>query len=440
MAYATLKKRVTPANQNPRPYSEAQAWFVWSFAALFYMYQIILRISPGVMADDLMGEFGVEACALGGLAACYLMTYATLQIPAGLGLDKFGPTRLLRYAVPVCVLGTLIFSLSNSFYLACFGRLLIGVGATCGFLGTLKLGSLWFTPQRFALVVGMTMVAGTVGATFGQAPLAYLIGILGWREALLYVVAPIGMILSAGIWLFVRDTPPAGPRSPIQPADTSLSTLFEQLKTIALNYRIWLIGFYGALMYAPILVFVDLWGVSFLTKVYGIDKATAGSMTTMYYIGIGIGSPLVATIADSIERYKAPMIISAILSIACMSVAIYVGHIPLPVMYALLLMAGIVFSAQPLIFAAVCPLTPQASHGTVISFTNMVVMGMGLILQFLVGWLLEQTWAGEICNAIPHYSIEEYRYALLSIPVGLFIALVIALFIPETFPRTTKKK
>ena len=438
MAYATLKK-IAPANQNPRPYSESKAWFVWSFAALFYMYQFILRIAPGVMADDLMRDFGVEACALGVLSACYLVTYSTLQIPVGLCLDKFGPTRLLRWAVPLCVFGTIVFSLADSFYMACVGRLFIGMGATCGFLGTLKLGTLWFVPEKFALVVGVAMVAGTVGATFGQAPLALLTDLLGWRDALLYVVAPVGLVLSAGIWLFVQDTPPAGPRSPIQPTDTTLGTLFEQLGAIALNYRIWVIGLYGALMYAPILVFVDLWGVSFLSKAYGIDKAAAGSMTTMYYIGVGIGSPLVATFADSIRKYKTPMIIGAILSMACMGAVIYIPHLPLAAMYGLLLMAGIVFSSQPLIFAAVCPLTPRASNGTVISFTNMIVMVIGLIMQPLVGWFLEQAWAGEMCNGIPHYNLEEYRFALLSIPIGLLLALLVIPLIPETFPQPGAK-
>jgi len=439
MAYGNLKMSL-PANQNPRPYSEAHAWFVWSFAALFYTYQFVLRIAPGVMADDLMRDFGIEACALGTLSACYLATYATLQIPVGLCLDKFGPSFLLRWAVPLCVLGNLVFSFADSFYLACFGRLLIGMGATCGFLGTLKLGSLWFSPEKFALVVGVAMVAGTVGATFGQAPLAVVTEIFGWRDALRYIVTPVGILLTAGIWLFVRDTPPAGARSPVQPTDTSLATLFEELKAIALNYRIWAVGLYGALMYAPVLVFIDLWGVSFLSKLYGIDKATAGSMTTMYYIGIGIGSPLIAAAADSLNQYKIPMAVGALLSLLCISGMIYIAEIPLPVMYGLLLVAGIVFSSQPLIFAVVCPLTTRASHGTVISFTNMIVMGIGLVMQPLVGWLLEKSWSGEICDGIPHYSLEEYRLALLSIPAGLLLSLLLVLLIPETFPRSEDKK
>jgi MFS family permease len=186
---------------------DARAWFVWSFAGLFYMYQLILRISPGVMVDDLMLSFSVEACALGMLTACYLVTYTSLQIPLGLGMDKFGPARIIRWSILCCVLGTIIFSIADSYYLACFGRLLVGAGSTSAFLGSLKLATNWFHPERLALVVGFTMLAGTIGATFGQAPLALLIDVLGWREALLYVIAPVGLLISSGTWYFVKDNP-----------------------------------------------------------------------------------------------------------------------------------------------------------------------------------------------------------------------------------------
>src|SRR3990167_6591723 len=95
--------------------SIARPWFVWSIAALFYMYQFILRNSPGVMTNDLMLDFSVEACSLGIFSAFYLVSYVSLQIPVGLGMDKFGPTRLLKGAILLCMLGTVIFAVSNSF-------------------------------------------------------------------------------------------------------------------------------------------------------------------------------------------------------------------------------------------------------------------------------------------------------------------------------------
>ncbi|MBI2707654.1 MAG: MFS transporter [Proteobacteria bacterium] len=436
---AELKSRNPHLMDHTAPiHSETKAWFVWSFAAFFYLYQFVLRNFPGVMTEDIMRDFSVDACSLGVLTAFYLISYSSLQIPVGLAMDKFGPTRLLRGAVLLCALGTAVFAMSHSFYFACFGRLLIGMGATCAFLGSLKLGTLWFHPERLALVVGLTMLASTIGATFGQAPLALLIDMLGWRAALLYVVVPIGLVLAACVWVFVRDTPPEGPLKPILESDTTLKTLFIHLKDIVIDYRIWALGFYGALMYIPMLAFVDLWGIPFLTKLYGIERAVAGSITTMFYVGVGIGCPVVAIVSDYFQVRKVPMAIGAILSILFNGIIIYMPDIPISMMYGLLFAAGVSFSAQPLIFASVCQLTPLTSNGTVISFTNMIVMMLGLIMQPLVGWFLDFVWSGTVVNGVPYYNIADYRFALLSIPLSLALALLLMPFIPETFPRQKK--
>lgn len=420
--------------------AELRAWFVWSFGGLFYCYQFILRNAPGVMTQDLMRDFSVEACALGILTSCYLISYSILQIPVGLGMDKFGPSRLLRLAVLLCIVGTGIFAVSESFYLACFGRLLIGAGSTCAFLGSLKLATLWFHPEKLALVVGFTLVAGKVGAALGQAPLAILIDIMGWRESFLYVIIPIGFFLTVGIWFFVTDVPPEGPLITSEVADTRVSTLFKRLKEIVIDYRIWALGLYGGLMYVPMLAVVDLWGIPFLMKLYGIDKTTAGSITTMFYFGVGIGSPVVALISDYFRARKMPMTIGATLAILCNIVIIYVPDISISVMYLLFFLSGFIFSAQPLIFASVCQLTPHGSNGTAISFINMIVMMLGLVVQPLVGWFLDQVWSGIMQNGIPFYTISDYRFALISIPLSLVLAVIIMPLIPETFPQLKEEK
>ncbi|MBY0501261.1 MAG: MFS transporter [Alphaproteobacteria bacterium] len=428
-----------PAEQVVRHHHGVQAWFIWSFGGLFYLYQFILRNSPGVMTDDLMRDFSVEACALGVLTSFYLISYSSLQIPVGIGMDKFGPTRLLRGAILLCVVGTALFAVSESFQLACLSRLLIGVGSTCAFLGSLKLATCWFPPEKLALVVGFTMLAGKIGATFGQAPLALLIDIFGWRDALLYVVVPIGLALAAGVWFFVSDEPPEGPLVPRNVTETSLNSLLTHLKEIIVDYRIWALGFYGALMYVPMLAFVDLWGIPFLMKLYDIDRATAGSVTTMFYVGVGIGSPVVAILSDYFKARKVPMAIGAILSILFNGLIIYMPNVPFSAMYGLLFAAGVVFSAQPLIFASVCQLTPVTSNGTVISFTNMIVMMLGLVTQPLVGWFLDKVWEGVMYNGVPHYTVADYRFALLSIPLSLLLALLLMPLIPETFPRSKEE-
>jgi len=46
-------------------------WIIWSLAAFFYFYEILLRVSPSVMIPELMNAFSVDAAALGLLTSCF---------------------------------------------------------------------------------------------------------------------------------------------------------------------------------------------------------------------------------------------------------------------------------------------------------------------------------------------------------------------------------
>jgi hypothetical protein len=61
-------------------------------------------------------------------------------------------------------------------------------------------------------------------------------------------------------------------------------------------------------------------------------------------------------------------------------------------------------------------------------------------MQPLVGWFLDFVWTGLRYNGIPHYEIADYRFALLSIPLCLVLALLLMPLIPETFPRSKEKE
>lgn len=318
--------------------------------------------------------------------------------------------------------------------------MLIGAGATCAFLGSLKLATNWFPPGRLALVVGCTLFAGKTGACLGQGPLALIMNAIGWRQTLLYVILPVGVVLTGGLWTFVKDTPPTGSLGPISLKHPTLKKLLNNLKSILANYNIWIFALYGALMYVPISAFADLWGIPFLMKLYNIERAVASSACTMLFIGAGIESPLVALLSNYFKSRKKIMMIGAALAALFNIIIIYMPNIPFFAMYGLLFVAGFVFSAQPLIFSSVCQLTPHESNGTAISFINMIVMLSGVALQPFVGWCLDWIWKGTLQDGIPVYTASDYSFALFSIPISLILACLLIPLIPETFSQEKYSK
>ncbi|MBI2792560.1 MAG: MFS transporter [Gammaproteobacteria bacterium] len=186
--------------------STARAALVWGLAAIFYFYELMLLVSPSVMLDELTETFSTSSEQLGSLAAFYYYAYASMQIPVGLLMDRFGPRILLTLASLFCALGCVIFGLAQTLAVAEIGRFVMGVGGSFAVVGCLKLASLWFPVNRFALLTGIMVAVGMMGGVFGQAPVAKLVMHVGWRHAAMYG-ALIGAILSVIIWFVVSDHP-----------------------------------------------------------------------------------------------------------------------------------------------------------------------------------------------------------------------------------------
>ena len=60
--------------------NRSRAWFIWTIAVIYYLYEYIHRIAPSVMVSDLMRSFQVNAATLGNLSAIYFYIYAIFQV------------------------------------------------------------------------------------------------------------------------------------------------------------------------------------------------------------------------------------------------------------------------------------------------------------------------------------------------------------------------
>ena len=78
--------------------SKIMPWIMWFLAVLFFAYQFILRLSPGLMINDIMQKFDVDASNYGYFASMYYYGYALMQIPIAILLDRYGP----RVIISIC--------------------------------------------------------------------------------------------------------------------------------------------------------------------------------------------------------------------------------------------------------------------------------------------------------------------------------------------------
>jgi len=272
----------------PHP-KAAYGWVVFAISVLFVFYKYILEVSPSIMTQQLMSDFKIDAAMVGHVAASYYYAYTIMQIPGGLLIDAFGPRKTTTIGLLCCALGALLFGFSQNILFISASRFLIGIGATFAILNTLKINSSWFPAHKFALLTGLMLTLGTLGAVFGQAPLAYLINYIGWRQSFIDL-AIFGFLFSAVFFLLVRDRP-RHPAYDVTPPTKGEVKLFDALRHTLRRGQTWILSIYSGLSFAPVLSFAGLWGVSFIEAKYHLDRTSASTLTSLFFIGFAVGAP-----------------------------------------------------------------------------------------------------------------------------------------------------
>lgn len=413
-------------NTLTRKTSRFLPYVICTLAAMFYLYEFVLQVSPSVMTNQLMHDLGLNAAGFGAMAAFYYYAYTPMQIPAGLLFDRYGPRVMITFAILICALGAFFFGLTNSVFWASAGRFFMGIGSAFSFIGSLVLIARWFPAKHFALLAGLVQLMSSIGAILGEAPLADVINRFGWRHTIM-CVALIGVFLAVLVWLLVRDRP-AGQVEEVDSTHIDGKGELKRLKRVCSKSQTWWIALYGFTSWAPITAFAALWGVPFLVAMYGVSTTVASMACSMIWVGIGVGSPLIGWWSDKLGRRCLPLTIASIIGVIALTGAIYLPSIPLSFMYVLLFFFGMAASGQSLSFGLVKDQSHASVMGTAMGFNNMAVVAGGALFQPLVGILLDLSRKGEMLNGVPVYTAIDYRWAFWILPVCYLLGVVISIF------------
>lgn len=410
-----------------RSSSSVISWVICSLGALFYCYEYLLRITPSVMTEELMRLYHLTATEVGLFSAYYYHAYVPLQIIVGLLMDRYGPRRLLTLACMLCAFGTYLFGSGYNIHLAELGRFLVGFGSAFAFVGALKLATIWLPPHRFALVSGIIMCLGMIGAMIGDIVLRSLVDHLGWQITI-YASAVLGVMLTIVIWSVVQDAK----SHHFHAQSLNFRGLLRGLMGAIKNPQIWLNGLIGLLLYLSLSAFAELWGIPYLEESHGLSKTAAANANSLIFLGWAVGSPFWGWFSDFIRLRRLPILLASIVALIIVSIILYAANLSVLQLHLLLFAFGLASSAQILIFAIAREATSMRIAGTAIAFTNFIVMVGGNIFQPLVGKLLDMRWTGTIMDGVRVYSPEAYAFALSIMPIGIALAIIISFFIRET--------
>ena len=404
------------------------AWLIVGLSAAFYSYDVLLRIAPSVMKQDLMLHYDISAAKLSGITSVYFLIYAPMQMPVGMLMDRYGPKFLLTLSGIVCAIGIALFASTQLVMVAAISRLMVGLGSAFAFVGVLKLASIMLPANRFAFVSGSTMALGMFGATLGDHLIANLLLIEGWQ-----VVCMQAALLGAGLTFFMLCLIPHDVHKNQESGDAkSMNEIMRGMFALATNPQLWLIAIVGCLSYTPLTLYAEHFGIEFLQVKYGLTHVQASSYNSLIFMGWMIGGPVVCTFSDYVKSRRIPIIVGLCVSLLCCIAILYLP-VSLTILPAVMVVFGVMNSVQVIAFPMAREVGGKSYTATAIALTNMICMLSGL-MQGMVGYLYDYTYlilqkSGSLVDA----ALVSYRVAYLPLPVFLLCAIIISVIMKETY-------
>lgn len=139
------------------------------------------RVNISVSQEALHNAFGISTVTFGYLLSAYSWTYAALQLPSGLILDRFGVKLVGRIGTLLWSVASFAAAISTGLTGFLGARLLLGVGEAPTFPGNAKAIGYWFPSEERSLATAIFDSAAKLGPGIGVPAIGLLLLRFGWR-------------------------------------------------------------------------------------------------------------------------------------------------------------------------------------------------------------------------------------------------------------------
>ncbi|WP_084038851.1 MFS transporter [Demequina sp. NBRC 110053] len=410
------------------------AWAIPAAASFIYLVAVVQRTSLGVAGVEALDRFGVEAIGLSMLSVVQISVYASLQLPAGVLLDRFGPRRMLAFGSLMMGVGQLALALADNLWWAIAARALIGAGDAPVFIAATRLVSEWFPPRRAPLMVQMVGMLGQVGQIASAIPVAWLLHESGWSAAF-SILAALGIAAAAiALWQIrmplsddghhaVPSVPgasgevaPAGRASSPQRTDAPV-TVWDAVRAPGVRLGFW--THWTGLFPANTVAF--LWGVPFFVQGQGLSAAQASGLLTLLVVTNLVSAPIIGalTARHPLRRSWLSLGTATAMALAWATVLIPAEPRPLWHLAALVVVLGLCNPAALVGMDYARTFGVQGRLGTATGFVNIGGFAATVLSIALVGAVLQL-----VSPSGSQYGLDDYRIALAAMAVPWLMGVI----------------
>ena len=231
-----------------------------------------------IMLPLWQAEFGLSYAALGLLRSMFVGAMASLQIPAGILSERFGPAAVLALGTALAGLGYCLAGASAGFVMLLCALVIGGAGSSTQHPIASALVARAFAGPRSLKALGTYNFCGDLGKMTIPAALSLLLLVMPWRPALASL-GSLGLVMAAVIFLFTprfpRDGVAAAGSAPVQDRLPPQSGGFGLLLAIGILDSAVRMGF---LLFVP-----------FVLKAKGASLQDVGLAMTLIFAGGAAG-------------------------------------------------------------------------------------------------------------------------------------------------------
>ena len=268
-------------------------WAIFAVLTVGYFFVYFHRISVSVVGQDIVADVGGS---IGFLSSVYYWTYTAMQIPSGVMADRFGARAASTVFLLIASIGSLVTCVGTEFWMIVLGKVMIAAGMAVVYVPLIKLVSVWFPKSDFAVLSGVVIAVGNVGAIAATGPLELMAQALGWREVFL-VLGVITLVLAVLCATVIRNHPKDRGLPSVEAVELSEHgtavvessaariPVMKGLRIVLSGGRkFWTCALAYFLVYGSIMTFQGTWAVTYFNNVYDFVLSASWMVTAL---GVG---------------------------------------------------------------------------------------------------------------------------------------------------------
>ena len=405
------------------------AWFVWILAVAFVVYLFSFQTGYSIVNSSVQKDVGLSVAQVATIAAVYTWVFAICQFFGGALLDRLGARKVLPISIALVVIGVFVFANARSYEMLLLSQVIVATGSCTGFVGAGYVGGQWFGMAKFSFMFGLVQVMAALTSAFSVNIIEGVLSVTTWRRLFnVYGVIGIGLLVVGA--MYIRNPKPvAGGMD--KGIGEFFSSVIRGMLEVAKIGHIWLASIIGAATFEVLLALGVVW-MPKLLMVHGLSQSAAGFGSSMLWLGLAAGSAVIPWWSDQLKGRKLPIILGNIVQLIALLLLVYLPNVGSMLAIVLCFIFGFFNASHMLSFSTAADVVQPSQIGTSAAIVNGIMFIVGGIMISRPGVRIGMG----IEAGIEPKSLDLAQYASLPLLVALALAVVLSLFIKETYPKS----